>query len=193
MLRYTDSEMLAELRRVAATIGGQLSRPRYIAAKPTISAPAITARFGGWNAALTRAGLALAARVPGGQQRECDVCGKSYRYDGGAKASKTCSRECSSELMSRQRSRGDSATLQAARGRAVRATRDRKNCERCGVQPGARPHHRHHKDRNPYNNDPANIEVLCKDCHVAEHVAAGDGWAAAKPHDAAGRFARARS
>ena len=27
----------------------------------------------------------------------------------------------------------------------------------------------HHKDRNPHNNDPANLRVLCDDCHTDLH------------------------
>jgi len=35
-------------------------------------------------------------------------------------------------------------------------------CERCG-KPGT---DRHHKDDNPMNNAPDNIEVLCRRCHM---------------------------
>ena len=36
-----------------------------------------------------------------------------------------------------------------------------RDCERCG-KPGVE---RHHKDRNPDNNDSSNIEILCDTCH----------------------------
>lgn len=39
------------------------------------------------------------------------------------------------------------------------------DCERCG-KPGEA---RHHRDRNPENNAPENIEVLCLKCHRLEH------------------------
>ena len=39
---------------------------------------------------------------------------------------------------------------------------DLSNCELCGA-PG---HDRHHKDGNPVNNDPSNIQSLCRRCHM---------------------------
>jgi hypothetical protein len=89
---YTDNEMLDELRRVAATIDGPLSRPKFTAAKPRISAPAITARFGSWLAAIEAAGLPPAYAF-GGMWRNCPVCGDRFRFEGGEKARKTCGRD----------------------------------------------------------------------------------------------------
>jgi hypothetical protein len=43
-------------------------------------------------------------------------------------------------------------------------------CERCG---GRLTLQRHHKDRNPTNNAPSNLEVLCQTCHKAEHMTDG--------------------
>lgn len=175
--KYSDEEMLDELRRVA---GGAvtMSRPHFQASRPRISAPAIMARFGSWRAALEAAGL-RSPTIKGGQQRPCDVCGTPYRFDGGRNARKTCSRECSSRLMSGQRSKGDEASLSAARGRAA-AVVPPGPCMRCGAPEGKRAHDRHHKDRNPYNNARSNIERLCRACHVAEHKAVGDGWSTPK-------------
>ena len=39
-------------------------------------------------------------------------------------------------------------------------------CQRCG---GTTTLQRHHKDKNPTNNSPENVEVLCNPCHAAEH------------------------
>lgn len=39
-------------------------------------------------------------------------------------------------------------------------------CERCG---DAGPMEIHHRDRDRTNNDPANLEALCRGCHLAEH------------------------
>ncbi len=39
-------------------------------------------------------------------------------------------------------------------------------CQRCGARPARQ---RHHVDRDPQNNDPANVEMLCVPCHRAEH------------------------
>jgi 5-methylcytosine-specific restriction endonuclease McrA len=40
-------------------------------------------------------------------------------------------------------------------------------CQRCG---NAWSYHLHHKDRNPFNRSPDNVEVLCVECHQAEHA-----------------------
>lgn len=44
-------------------------------------------------------------------------------------------------------------------------------CSRCGVTTGL---HRHHEDRNPYNNSHENITILCSRCHVKAHCEGGD-------------------
>lgn len=50
------------------------------------------------------------------------------------------------------------------------AGRDIIKCERCGyVDYFKEELPRHHKDRNRSNNDPTNLEVLCRTCHGAEH------------------------
>lgn len=38
-------------------------------------------------------------------------------------------------------------------------------CERCGAE----GENRHHRDRNPANTEPDNIEILCVRCHRKEH------------------------
>jgi len=43
-----------------------------------------------------------------------------------------------------------------------------KPCERCGSTDRLQ---RHHKDENPNNNRPENIEFLCWDCHMRHHKA----------------------
>lgn len=40
------------------------------------------------------------------------------------------------------------------------------SCNRCGASTKLE---RHHKDENPMNNSPENIEILCRKCHVAHH------------------------
>lgn len=54
-------------------------------------------------------------------------------------------------------------------------------CERCGDADAAAMGNQspsqllqvHHRDRNKHNNDPANLEVLCRRCHCTEH---GIAW-----------------
>lgn len=57
----------------------------------------------------------------------------------------------------------------SGRKRAQRATPMQK-CNRCPQTIGLQ---RHHKDRNPMNNDPTNIEVLCQACHTDDHKTDG--------------------
>mgnify|MGYP001608982363 CR=1 FL=1 len=42
----------------------------------------------------------------------------------------------------------------------------KRQCERCGK---ATKRHVHHKDENPLNNDPSNLETLCASCHQLSH------------------------
>lgn len=43
-------------------------------------------------------------------------------------------------------------------------------CKNCG---STKTLQRHHKDRNPLNNAPENIEILCRTCHKNEHLRDG--------------------
>jgi hypothetical protein len=64
----------------------------------------------------------------------------------------------------------------AWRGDDVRRIEGRKRAERrftaveCSLC-AARPAERHHIDGNPLNNEPGNIAILCRPCHVAAHRA----------------------
>jgi hypothetical protein len=40
-------------------------------------------------------------------------------------------------------------------------------CELCGTN--KRKLHVHHKDHNPENNDPKNLQTLCASCHKVSH------------------------
>ena len=40
-------------------------------------------------------------------------------------------------------------------------------CESCGLE--GKKMMIHHVDQNPYNNDPSNLKVLCRNCHGKEH------------------------
>src|SRR6266436_3613409 len=43
-------------------------------------------------------------------------------------------------------------------------------CERCSFEDHTEELPRHHKDRDRTNNDPSNLEILCKTCHGIEHM-----------------------
>lgn len=45
---------------------------------------------------------------------------------------------------------------------------------RCAVCGGIKTLQRHHIDRDPTNNRPDNVQILCQTCHAATHRAAGD-------------------
>jgi hypothetical protein len=55
------------------------------------------------------------------------------------------------------------------RGRALVERRDRimrargRTCEQCG---DGGPLELHHSDGDPANDDPANLRLLCRDCHL---------------------------
>jgi 5-methylcytosine-specific restriction endonuclease McrA len=48
-------------------------------------------------------------------------------------------------------------------------------CEVCGATPDEKEIHRHHRDLNPMNNEPWNIEFLCCSCHKMWHWALKKG------------------
>jgi hypothetical protein len=58
--------------------------------------------------------------------------------------------------------KGDSATPSSARERA-RTRFAAKICSKCGSRKKVE---RHHIDSNPFNNEPENIAVLCRRCHM---------------------------
>lgn len=61
--------------------------------------------------------------------------------------------------------KGDAARDQSKRMRAQKIYK-LGPCNRC-PKPGRE---RHHRDRNPGNNAPENIEILCHSCHKLEHL-----------------------
>lgn len=163
--RFSDEAILAEIRRVATLAGGVLSRPNYAQHKPSISENTIRKRFGSWMAALDAAGV-KSPSIPGGRWVTCPVCGVKCRPPYGKKGRKTCGNPaCTHALLTRRGWKGDEATAQAARGRAASVV-PAIRCSRCGST--SRLQH-HHRDRNPYNNETANIEILCLPCHKTEH------------------------
>jgi hypothetical protein len=60
--------------------------------------------------------------------------------------------------------KGDRAGVLAGRWRA-RKIYPLRDCEVCG-KPGKE---RHHKDENTLNNEPENVQVLCRRCHAIAH------------------------
>lgn len=50
----------------------------------------------------------------------------------------------------------------------ARQIKERKQCETCEEKSKL---HVHHKDRNPANNSPENLQTLCASCHLRLHWA----------------------
>lgn len=83
--------------------------------------------------------------------------GRSYRW-----VQRYCSRKCGARREGEHyRWRGAGAAIQSKRGRAERKY-SMGSCQRCG-RPGR---DRHHKDGDPGNNRPSNVELLCRRCHM---------------------------
>lgn len=61
--------------------------------------------------------------------------------------------------------KGDDAKASSGRARARKVFTDPEPCERCGG-PGEQ---RHHRDEDPLNNAPENIEWICASCHTTHH------------------------
>ena len=59
---------------------------------------------------------------------------------------------------------GDQILATSGRLRARRYFKLPSKCQRCP----AKASDRHHRDGNPLNNDPSNIEFLCRSCHMRE-------------------------
>jgi hypothetical protein len=66
--------------------------------------------------------------------------------------------------------KGSDVLPRSARARATRRFRDLGPCGTCGAVESES----HHIDRDPTNNEPANIAILCHPCHMALHWRQGD-------------------
>ncbi len=61
--------------------------------------------------------------------------------------------------------KGDDVLPRSARARASRLYRDIGPCSKCGSLESER----HHINRDPADNRPENIAILCHACHMFEH------------------------
>jgi len=112
----------------------------------------------------------------------CETCGKlTVRYQKPSRwPARYCSQECrgkaflglkqSAESVAKRLKygedhhwwKGDQVTERSGRTRALRAFPEVKPCASCGDENTER----HHKDGNTKNNSEANIEFLCRLCHM---------------------------
>jgi hypothetical protein len=136
--------------------------------------------------------------------KHCEICGMEMtrkRYNGRLEdrgvflRRRRCSQACAN---SRQEVKKDTAHWRARQHRKPMC----EMCEMCGT---ATDLHVHHVDRDPWNNDPANLRTLCSSCHLTLHwredrekrlaalrgseaVAAAWRGASMRPRSTAGRF-----
>ena len=106
-------------------------------------------------------------------EKSCEACGRPLerkRYPSGVLESmlhfgrrKFCNQRCMSRSF---RGRWKEGVIPAEGRYRARTLVGKEACERCG---GVRSLDVHHRDQDPLNNDPANLEVLCRSCHVKAH------------------------
>ena len=92
----------------------------------------------------------------------CLACGADMTGLRDLKRRKFCSRHC----MVTKRLQEPLTNKSTAYYRARKAV-TKSECERCGVTERL---HVHHKDKNPLNDSPQNLQVLCSKCHAKVHV-----------------------
>lgn len=102
---------------------------------------------------------------PDPTDRACEACGtplRRKRYGGRLEdrgvflRRRNCSQSCAN---SRQEVTKDAHHWRARKHR-------RNACQECGATSAL---HVHHNDRDPANNDPANLTTLCASCHLRRH------------------------
>ena len=120
----------------------------------------------GWNAMET---MKMGRKAKPEPEKFCKTCGTKMtrqRFNGRLedltvfKKRLYCNQDCMGadyegtiKVLNDKNSRRQSAKMRKA------------NCEICGKK----AHHVHHRDENPQNNDPANLQSLCASCHKKEH------------------------
>lgn len=94
------------------------------------------------------------------EKKKCIVCGKNFATTYHNK--KYCSRECGrrgQKFLPRKDRRRENQRLVAFMSA----------CQKCGYKEYLCILGVHHIDKNPHNNEPDNLIVLCPNCHSIEH------------------------
>jgi len=84
---------------------------------------------------------------------------------------KTCSRSCANKHRAGIQYKMNQPRSKAASQRAIKIRLIKirgRQCERCGYEK-YEILHIHHKNRNRSNNNLANLELICPNCHYEEH------------------------
>lgn len=102
------------------------------------------------------------------KENPCIICGKPILA---GLNKKTCSRSCANKHRSgiQYKINRPHDKVVAERSLKIRLIKERgKKCERCGFDK-FEILQTHHKDKNKHNNDLNNLELICPNCHFAEH------------------------
>ena len=102
------------------------------------------------------------------KERPCVVCGSPILAHFNKK---TCSRSCANANRTgiKYKTGGLKDKVKTQRAIKLRLIEQRgQRCERCGYDK-LEILHIHHRDRNRANNDLANLELICPNCHYEEH------------------------
>src|SRR5262245_41890922 len=106
--------------------------------------------------------------------KRCEFCGKEMvrprwsngRLDDTWKHRRFCSSRCYGDWIISQ----NRAKRLSGRRRAHRLITKMEKCDVCGSRSGLQ---RHHRDRNPLNNELSNLQILCQTCHKNDHMRDG--------------------
>lgn len=103
------------------------------------------------------------------KEKPCIICGKPILASANKK---TCSKKCSNiNRTGIKYKQGDTRKdkVTTYKNQKIRLMKERgRVCERCGYN-RFEILQVHHKDRNRLNNDLANLELICPNCHFEEH------------------------
>jgi hypothetical protein len=98
----------------------------------------------------------------------CKNCGATVeRRTSVAKKQKFCTMHCWHEYV-KKTSRAKRYLVPRNQRKEIIRLRGEK-CSKCGYNKISQILELHHKDRNPRNGDPGNLELLCPNCHEEEH------------------------
>lgn len=95
------------------------------------------------------------------------TCGKSLSRKLNVYRRKYCDQACMATAFTKTPKDGSAGRWQAQHFYPTH------HCDRCGIVRDEL--HRHHRDQNPKNNVPENIQVLCRACHHAVHRELANG------------------
>lgn len=119
----------------------------------------------------------VARAIVAGKNRQdisttCENCGAEFKIPASRlETARACSRQCLGDLQSKERKGTfgvgtDNPMWVDGRSPYSYRKQLKDACERCGANENLLVHHR---DENRRNNDPMNLETLCKRCHQIEH------------------------